>query len=126
MGWLPVDSNAEYVPHVEIQCIFDGTPDEVMKEASIFMQIAPDLGDGMPHVYQCSFSVEDGKLLESEWTFDGNKYSMESLNLYNSSNYARINIPVLGEESFQNPYPWGQPYRFAYRTIFNCGFFHFE
>lgn len=126
MGWLPVDSNAEYVPHVEIQCIFDGTPDEVMKEASIFKQIAPDLGDGMPHVYQWSFSVEDGKLLESEWIFDGNKYSMESLNLYNSSNYARINIPVLGEESFQNPYPWGQPYRFAYRTIFNCGFFHFE
>lgn len=124
MGDAPEEPYGEYVGHVEIQCDFDGTSEEIMEEAVVFQQRIQDYYHDVsePEVYQYSYRVKDGRLVEEDWELRDGQYHIAAKDLLHENISSGISILELEEPFFQNPFPWGQSYRFPYRPIFNCGF----
>ena len=123
---LSPQPKGDYTTYREIKCTFDGTPEEIMVAADVFQQdmFEADEDDPMT-VFQYVYHVANGRLVETEWSWESysEEYQIRSRDLFGASVTNIIALPVLGEESFQNPFPWGKPYRFSYRPVFNCGFF---
>ena len=124
MGDAPEEPYGEYVGHVEIQCDFDGTSEEIMEEAVVFQQRIQDYYHDVsePEVYQYSYRVKDGRLVEEDWELRDGQYHIAAKDLLHENISSGISILELEEPFFQNPFPCGQSYRFPYRPIFNCGF----
>lgn len=123
---LSPQPNGEYTTYREIQCTFDGTPEEVMVAADVFQQDMFEADEEDPMmVFQYAYHVANGQLVETEWSWESysEEYQIVSRDLFGASVTNIIELPALGEERFQNPFPWGEPYRFAYQPMFNCGFF---
>ena len=113
--------------HMEISCTFDGTAAEIMSAGQVMQYVAiAEWSDDheMPviqRVYPFAYHISNGKLLAEEWsdeaTYDGS-------HLHDSAQavdgwIGQVGVPALGSECFQNPYPWGGSYRFAYRNLFD-------
>lgn len=125
MGESPAEPYEGYVEYAEIQCSFDGTSEEIMEEAVVFQQRIQDYYHDVSEteVYQYSFHVQNGRLVEDDWELSGGQYHISAKDLIHKNISSAILISELGVAYFQNPYPWGQSYRFAYQPIFNCDFF---
>ena len=125
MGNTPEEPYEGYVEHVEMQCSFDGTSEEIMEEAIVFQQRIHDYYQNVSEteVYQYSFHVQNGQLVEDDWELRGGQYRISAKDMLHENISSSISISELGESYFQNPFPWGQSYRFAYQPIFNCDFF---
>ena len=61
-------------------------------------------------------------LVEEDWELRDGQYHIAAKDLLHENISSGISILELEEPFFQNPFPWGQSYRFPYRPIFNCGF----
>lgn len=97
-----------------------------MVAADVFQQDMFEADEEDPMmVFQYAYHVANGQLVETEWSWESysEEYQIVSRDLFGASVTNIIELPVLGEERFQNPFPWGEPYRFAYQPMFNCGFF---
>ena len=95
-----------------------------MEEAIVFQQRIQDYYHDVsePEVYQYSYRVKDGRLVEEDWELRDGQYHIAAKDLLHENISSGISILELEEPFFQNPFPWGQSYRFPYRPIFNCGF----
>lgn len=96
-----------------------------MEEAIVFQQRIHDYYQNVSEteVYHYSFHVQNGQLVEDDWELRGGQYRISAKDMLHENISSSISISELGESYFQNPFPWGQSYRFAYQPIFNCDFF---
>lgn len=69
MGDAPEEPYGEYVGHVEIQCDFDGTSEEIMEEAVVFQQRIQDYYHDVsePEVYQYSYCNHAQPMSKPSW-----------------------------------------------------------
>lgn len=102
---------------MQISCTFDGTAEERMASASI-TQRQGIFSDDTYHTLSFQYNVSGGAIVPGEWT-EGELgclicRSGDDLNGYT------YHLGVVPEylPVFQNPYPWGEPYRFPYQDLF--------
>lgn len=127
------DNNSEPIPYVEIHCNFDNTPEEKMIYARILQQSVEQDVTGT-FVSQFTYHLDERKLIKDEWNWDSyiQHYYIESIaEFYPRNGYTRLNprlylyLKELDDVFFQNPFPWGQPYRFEGEPLFNCNCIHY-
>lgn len=69
--------------------------------------------------FQVQYDIQNGKLVETQWTSEDHKYLRPCTEIVNGIT-AFVGVTDWMESQFQNPYPWDQEYRFAYKTLFGA------